>query len=194
MEAIYAHYPGLVVMTPATVEDAYHLLLAAVKLDDPVIYCEHKFLYNHLKTEHLSDASDLPPNKARIARKGRDATIVTYSAMLHEALTAAGDLSREGWEIEVIDLRVVKPIDTETILESVSRTGRVLAVGESSPWGGVTSEVISRVAADGFRFLDAPPRRLACKDTPVPYHPNLWAAHRPNAAEIARVMRELLTF
>lgn len=194
MEAIYAHYPGLVVMTPATVEDAYHLLLAAVELEDPVIYCEHKFLYNHLKTDRLPEKSDLPPNKARIARRGRDATIVTYSAMLHEALTAAGDLSREGWEIEVIDMRVVKPIDTETILESVSRTGRLLAVGESAPWGGVTAEVVARVAADGFRFLDAPPRRLACKDTPVPYHPNLWAAHRPNAAEVARVLREILRF
>ena len=114
--------------------------------------------------------------------------------MVHEALAAADDLPREGWEIEVVDLRSVKPLDTDTVLASVARTGRLLAVGEASPWGGVTAEVIARVAAEGFRLLDAPPQRLDGKDTPVPYHPNLWAAHRPNAAEIARVMRELLTF
>ena len=191
MEAIYAHYPGLIVVTPATVEDAYSMLLEAVAIDDPVIFCEHKYLYYHLKAESLPTEA-LPIGKARIARPGRDATIVTYSAMLHEALASADELSAEGWEIEVIDLRSVKPLDTDTILASVARTGRLLAVGEAWPWGGVTAEVIARVATEGFGLLDAPPQRLNAKDTPVPFHPNLWGTHRPTAKTISARVRDLL--
>jgi pyruvate dehydrogenase E1 component beta subunit/2-oxoisovalerate dehydrogenase E1 component beta subunit len=191
MEAIYAHYPGLVVMTPATVEDAYSMLLEAVALDDPVIFCEHKLLYYHLKAEKLPTEA-LPVGKARIAREGRDLTIVTYSAMVHEALAVADELKPEGWEIEVVDLRTVKPLDTDTVMASVARTGRLLCVGEAWPWGGVTAEVVARVASEGFGLLDVPPQRLNAKDTPVPYHPNLWAAHRPTARSIAQAARKLL--
>ena len=191
MEALYAHYPGLIVMTPATVEDAYSMLLEAVAIDDPVIFCEHKYLYYHLKAEALPTEA-MPTGKARIARAGRDATIVTYSAMLHESLACAEELAAEGWEIEVIDLRTIKPLDTDTVLASVARTGRLLAVGEAWPWGGVTAEIIARVATEGFGLLDAPPQRLNAKDTPVPYHPNLWGTHRPTAKTIGAKMRELL--
>jgi pyruvate dehydrogenase E1 component beta subunit/2-oxoisovalerate dehydrogenase E1 component beta subunit len=191
LEVIYAHFPGLVVMTPATVEDAYTMLLEAVALDDPVIFCEHKFLYYHLKADRLPDES-LPAGKARIARPGRDLSIVTYSAMLHESLAVAEELAGQGSEIEVVDLRTVKPLDTDTVMASVARTGRLLCVGESWPWGGVTAEVVARVAADGFGLLDAPPQRLNCKDTPVPFHPNLWTAHRPTARSIASAARDLL--
>lgn len=191
MEGLYAHYPGLVVMTPATVEDAYSMLLEAVGIDDPVIFCEHKYLYYHLKAEALPTEA-LPTGKARIARMGRDATIVTYSAMVHEAIACADELAAEGWEIEVIDLRTIKPLDTDTVLASVARTGRLLAVGEAWPWGGVTAEIIARVASEGFALLDAPPMRLNAKDTPIPYHPNLWGTHRPTARTIAASMRQLL--
>lgn len=191
MEAIYAHYPGLVVMTPATVEDVYSMLLQAVAIDDPVIFCEHKFLYYHLKAEQLPDEA-LPIGKARIARAGRDATIVTYGAMLHESLAAAEEIQQDGYELEVVDLRTVKPMDTDTILGSVARTGRLLVVSESWPWGGVAAEVIARVTAEGFELLDAPPQRLNARDTPVPYHPNLWAAHRPTAGTVAQAARRLL--
>jgi len=191
MESIYAHYPGLVVMTPATVEDAYSMLLEAVAIDDPVIFCEHKLLYYHLKAEKLPSEA-LPTGKARIAREGRDMTIVAYSAMVHEALLAADELATEGSQIEVVDLRSVKPLDTDTVMASVARTGRLLCVGESWPWGGVTAEVIARVASEGFGLLDAPPQRLNAKDTPVPYHPNLWAAHRPTARSIAAAARNVL--
>ena len=191
MEALYALYPGLVVMTPATVEDAYSMLLEAVAIDDPVIFCEHKYLYYHLKAEALPTEA-LPARKARIARMGRDATVVTYSAMLHECLAAAEELAGEGYEVEVVDLRTVRPLDTDTILASVARTGRLLAVAEAWPWGGVTAEVLARVATEGFGLLDAPPRRLNAKDPPVPYHPNLWGTHRPTAQTIARSLRELL--
>jgi pyruvate dehydrogenase E1 component beta subunit/2-oxoisovalerate dehydrogenase E1 component beta subunit len=191
MEAIYAHYPGLVVMTPATVEDAYSMLLEAVAIDDPVIFCEHKYLYYHLKAEALPSAA-VPTGKARLARPGRDGTIVAYSAMVHEALACAEELAGEGWEIEVIDLRSIKPLDTDTILASVARTGRLLVVGEAWPWGGVTAEVVARVAQEGFGLLDAAPMRLNAKDTPVPYHPNLWGTHRPTASSITASMRRLL--
>jgi pyruvate dehydrogenase E1 component beta subunit/2-oxoisovalerate dehydrogenase E1 component beta subunit len=191
MEALYAHYPGLVVMTPATVEDAYSMLLEAVAIDDPVIFCEHKYLYYHLKADALPTEA-VPTGKARVARQGRDATIVTYSAMLHESLACAEELAGEGWETEVIDLRSIKPLDTDTVLASVARTGRLLAVGEAWPWGGVTAEVIARVATEGFGLLDAPPMRLNAKDTPVPYHPNLWGTHRPTAKTIAVALRQLL--
>jgi pyruvate dehydrogenase E1 component beta subunit/2-oxoisovalerate dehydrogenase E1 component beta subunit len=191
LEALYAYYPGLVVMTPATVEDAYTMLLEAIKIDDPVIFCEHKFLYYHLKAEALP-TEGLPIGKARITRPGRDATVVTYSAMLHESLAAAEELAAEGYEIEVVDLRSVKPLDTDTILASVARTGRLLVVSEAFPWGGVAAEVIARVTAEGFGLLDAPPQRLNSKDTPVPYHPALWGTHRPTASTIAAALHRLL--
>jgi acetoin:2,6-dichlorophenolindophenol oxidoreductase subunit beta len=191
MEALYAHYPGLVVMTPATVEDAFSMLLEAVAIDDPVIFCEHKYLYYHLKAEQLPTEA-LPTGKARIARAGRDMTIVAYSAMVHEALAAAEELASEHTEVEVVDLRTVKPLDTDTVIASVARTGRLLCVGESWPWGGVTAEVTARVASEAFGLLDAPPQRLNAKDTPVPFHPSLWAAHRPTARSIAAAARNVL--
>src|SRR3984957_8380902 len=191
LEAIYAHYPGLVVMTPATGEDAYSMLLEAVAIDDPVIFCEHKLLYYHLKAEKLPTEA-MPTGKARIARAGRDMTIVTYSAMVHEALKVAEELVTEGIEVEVVDLRSIKPLDTDTVMASVARTGRLLCVGEAWPWGGGTAEVIARVATEGFGLLDAPPQRLNAKDTPVPYHPDLWQAHRPTSRSIAHAARKLL--
>jgi len=170
---------------------ASSILIEAVAIDDPVVYCEHKYLYYHLKADKLP-AEGLPTGKARIVRDGRDLTIVSYSAMLHEALAAAEQLASEGFEIEVVDLRSVKPLDTDTVLASVARTGRLLCVGESFPFGGVTAEVISRVTSEGFHLLDAPPQRINAKDTPIPYHPNLWSAHRPSAKSIAAKARKLL--
>lgn len=190
-EAIYAHYPGIIVLTPATVEDAYSMLLEAVAIDDPVIFCEHKLLYRHLKAEKLPTEA-LPVGKARIAREGRDLTVVAYSAMVQDTLEAARELAAEGWEIEIVDLRSVKPLDTDTVIASVARTGKLLCVGEAFPWGGVTAEVIARVMSEGFGLLDAPPQRLNAKDTPVPFHPNLWEAHRPTVRAIAAAARKIL--
>ena len=178
-------------MTPATVEDAYTMLIDAVTIDDPVVYCEHKYLYYHLKADKLPK-NGLPTGRARIAREGRDLTIVTYSVMVQESLSAAAELAREGFEIEVVDLRTVKPLDTDTVLASVARTGRLLAVGEAFPWGGTTAEVVARVTSEGFHLLDAPPQRLNAKDTPIPYHPNLWTTHRPSMKSIAAKARQLL--
>lgn len=194
MESIYAHYPGLVVVTPATVADAYSMLLDSIALDDPVMFCEHKFLYRWLKASDL-EGDRLPIGKARIARPGKHATVVAYSAMVHEAVRAAEILHADGgWEIEVVDLRSVKPLDTDSVIASVARTGRLLALGEAFPWGGVTAEVVSRVCADGFHLLDAPPVRLNAKDTPIPYHPKLWSSHRPTPESIVHALLKLLNF
>jgi pyruvate dehydrogenase E1 component beta subunit/2-oxoisovalerate dehydrogenase E1 component beta subunit len=112
--------------------------------------------------------------------------------MVHESLAMADELALEGIEVEVVDLRSIKPLDTDTVLASVARTGRMLAVGEAWPWGGVTAEIVARVACEGYNLLDAAPMRLNAKDTPVPFHPNLWGTHRPTARTIARAVRELL--
>src|SRR5256885_12427061 len=154
MESLYSHYPGLVVMTPATVEDAYTMLIDAVAINDPVIYCEHKYLYYHLKADALPK-DKMPIGQARIVRPGRDLTVVTYSAMVHEALGVANDLSKDGFEIEIVDLRTVKPLDTGTVLASVARTGRLLAFGEHCPVSRVTAEGTARVSAEGFHLPDA---------------------------------------
>ncbi len=193
-EALFAHYPGLHVMTPATVADAYWMLRQATEIPDPVMFLEHKFLYRWLKTEeNFKDTEPLPFGMARIARTGKHATVVAYSAMVHEAVRAADLLEKEsGYEVEVVDLRSVRPLDMDTVLASVARTGRVLVVGEAFPWGGVTSEVVSRIVEEGFHLLDAPPQRLNSKDTPIPQHPNLWKAHRPTMESVAAAIRHLL--
>lgn len=193
MEALFARYPGTIVLTPATVADAYWMLRQAVQMPDPVIFCEHKFLYRWLKADTYMEP--VPPiGMARIARPGKDATVVAYGAMVPESVRAADMLQAEGgWEIEVVDLRSVKPLDMDTVIASIARTGRVLAVGEDFPWGGVTAEVVSRIVAEAFHLLDAPPQRLNSKDTPIPYHPNLWKAHRPTLEAIAAGIRHLLS-
>jgi pyruvate dehydrogenase E1 component beta subunit/2-oxoisovalerate dehydrogenase E1 component beta subunit len=112
--------------------------------------------------------------------------------MLHESLAAAEELAEDGYQIEIVDLRSVKPLDTDTVLASVARTGRLLCVSEEWPWGGVTAEVIARVSTEGFGLLDAAPVRVNAKDTPVPYHPDLWSVHRPTASTIAAAARRLL--
>ena len=194
LEALFAHYPGLHVFTPATVADAYYMLKQAVQIPDPVVFLEHKFLYRWLKADSWVDPDPLPIGQARIARPGQHATVVAFSAMVPEALRAAEELAAtSGYELEVVDLRSVKPLDTETILDSVARTARLLVVSEDFPWGGVAAEVVSQVSARGFHLLDAPPLRLSSQDTPIPAHPDLWKAHRPSAAAIADAARYLIS-
>ncbi len=158
----------------------------------PGDFCEHKLLYNHLKAESLPEET-LPIGKARIARHGRDTTIVAYGAMVHESLKAAEELAEDGYNIEVVDLRTVKPIDNDTILASVARTGRLLCVSEAYgrgvAWRRKSSPGSRRRA---FGLLDAPPQRLNAEDPPVPYHRDLWSAHRPNANATASATRRLL--
>lgn len=194
VEALFAHYPGVHVLCPATVADAYYMLKQAVQIPDPVVFMEHKFLYRWLKADTWEEKDPLPIGRARIARPGRHATVVAFSAMVPEALKAADELAaNSGYSIEVVDLRSVKPLDTDTILASVARTGRLLVVSEDFPWGGVAAEVIARVSSQGFHLLDAPPLRVTSKDTPIPYHPNLWKAHRPHSNHIVEAARYLMS-
>lgn len=155
LEALFAHYPGLHVMTPATVADAYWMLRQAVEVPDPVIFLEHKFLYRWLKAEdNYREAPVIPFGMARIARTGKHATVVAYSAMVPEAVRAADLLAKEsGYEVEVVDLRTVRPLDMDTVIASVARTGRVLVVGEDFPWGG--RHVGSRFPHRGGRLPSA---------------------------------------
>ncbi|MBQ7024576.1 MAG: alpha-ketoacid dehydrogenase subunit beta [Akkermansia sp.] len=194
VEALFAHYPGVHVFCPATVADAYYMLKQAVQIPDPVVFMEHKFLYRWLKADTWVEKDPLPIGRARIARPGRHATVVAFSAMVPEALKAADELAASsGYSLEVVDLRTVKPLDTDTILASVARTGRLLVVSEDFPWGGVAAEVIARVSSEGFHLLDAPPLRVTSKDTPIPYHPDLWKAHRPHSPHIVEAARYLIS-
>ncbi len=194
LEALFAHYPGLHVFTPATVADAYFMLKQAVQIPDPVVFMEHKFLYRWLKADTWKEENPLPIGRARVARPGKHATVVAFSAMVPEALRAAELLEKEsGYRLEVIDLRSIKPLDTDTILASVARTARLLVVSEDFPYGGVAAEVVARVAQQGLHLLDAPPLRLSSKDNPIPYHPELWKAHRPSAESICRTARYLIS-
>ena len=195
MEAIYAHYPGLIVMTPATVEDAYSMLLEAVTIDDPVIFCEHKYLYYHLKAPALPTEA-MPVGKARIARPGRDLTIVAYSAcMVRRGIGGGGrnGFRRRGnYEGGGFALGSNRSIPTQWWRRWRRCTGRLLCVGEAWPWGGVTAEVIAWWRRRGLIFLTHRRNGSTQSDTPIPYHPDLWSVHRPTARSIAEAARNVL--
>ncbi len=194
LEALFAHYPGLHVFTPATVADAYFMLKEAVRIPDPVVFMEHKYLYRWLKADTWLDPNPLPIGQVRVARPGRHASLITFGAMLPECLRAAEEMAAtSGYDVEVVDLRSIKPLDIEGILASVARTGRMMVVSEDFPYGGVASEVISQVVAQGFHLLDAPPLKLCAKDSPIPHHPELWKDHRPSTDSILAHLRYLLS-
>jgi len=182
MEGIYAHYPGLIVMTPATVEDAYSMLLEAVAMmtRSSSANTSTSTTTSRRATAARGHAHRQSPHCPARSRHDHSSPTAPWSTKPSPSPTS---LASEGAEIEVVDLRSVKPLDTDSVMASVARTGRLLCVGEAWPWGGVTAEVVARVASEGFDLLDAPPQRLNAKDTPVPYHPDLWALiARPRAA------------
>ncbi len=190
-ESILMSLPGLKVYAPATVQDAYVLALAAVFDDAPAVLVEHKLLYG---TKGLLDpaAMVLPPGKARIARAGKDLTIVTYSHMLLLALRAAEVLADHGIEAEVIDLRTLNPLDMETVRESCCRTQRALIAEEGYISGGVGAELAARIQEDCFGYLDAPVLRVAARDCPVPTAESLERVVLPQAGDIVKAARKLL--
>lgn len=190
------HPPGLVVVAPATVADAYWMLRDAIACDDPVIYCEHKYLYSHLKdTADPRLAERLPLGVAAVRREGIDCTLASYSGMLHEALAAAGLLEREhGVSVEVIDLRCLRPLDLGAVVQSVAKTNRLVVASESWPFGGVPAELVASITGEAFHYLDAPPRRVCALDTPIPVHLGLYQAHRPGPGRIAEAVLETVRF
>lgn len=191
IEAWFGHVPGLKVLQPSTPEDAKGMLLAALADPDPVMIFEHKLLY---KTKgHVPAGHYLTPiGKALVRRAGTDMTIVAGSIMLHRALEAAERLAADGVDVEVIDLRSIRPIDRETILESVRKTGRLMVVYEGVKAFGVGAEISAMVAeSDAFDFLDAPIVRLGAADAPVPYNPDLERASVPQVDTIDAAARRL---
>lgn len=191
IEAWFGHVPGLKVLQPATPEDAKGMLLAALADPDPVMIFEHKLLYKmrgHVPAGHYLT----PIGKALVRRPGTDLTIVAGSIMLHRALEAAEALAADGIDAEVIDLRCIRPIDGETILQSVRKTGRLMVVYEGVKAFGVGAEISAMVAeSDAFDFLDAPILRLGAADAPVPYNPDLERASVPQVDTIQAAARRL---
>lgn len=195
-EAWFSHHPGLVVVVPATVADAYFMLKDAVACRDPVVFCEHKYLYYHLEAEFDPRSAEHPGLGAAVVRRaGEDVTIVAYSGMVHHALAAASELQEShGVSAEVLDLRCVRPLDEAAILDSLSRTGRLVVATEAWPFAGIAAEVVALATEQGFQYLDAPPLRLCARDTPIPYHPDLFAAHHPDDQRIVAGALQVVRF
>jgi pyruvate dehydrogenase E1 component beta subunit len=191
LEAWFVHTPGIKVVAPATPADVKGLLVASIRDNNPVIFMEHKLLYR-TKGAVPEDLYTIPLAEADIKREGRDLTIVAYSIMVPRALEAAEKLAAEGIEIEVVDPRTLKPLDTEIIVRSVSKTGRVLIVHEAPITGGVGAELAAIIAdSEAFDYLDAPIRRLAGRNVPIPYNRTLEAAAVPQVADIVSAARAL---
>jgi len=193
-ESYFQHTPGLKVVAPATAADAKALLKAAIRDPNPVLFFEHKYLYRRIKEEVPADLPPVPIGQARLARAGSGLSVITYGAMLHVALAAAEPLAAEGIDLEVLDLRTVKPLDQEAILATAKKTGRVLVLTEEQLTGSVAGEVAARIAENAFPWLDAPVGRLCCPDTPVPYSPPMEEFYLPNVDKLIAKVRELASY
>lgn len=195
VESLFFHTPGLKVIAPATPYDAKGLLKSAIRDNNPVICLEHKKTYRLVRGEVPEEEYTLPIGQADIKRAGANITLVSYGLMLHYCLEAAEAVSQEGLDVEVVDLRTLKPLDTETVLGSVKKTGRLLIVHEDNVTGGVGAEVAALAAGDAFEYLDAPVTRLCGPDVPtMPFAETLEDAYMPNPAKIAESLRALAAY
>jgi pyruvate/2-oxoglutarate/acetoin dehydrogenase E1 component len=191
LEMWFVHIPGLIVIQPSTAYDAKGLLKSAIRDDNPVIFCEHKLLYN--TTGPVPEGDILVPiGVADVKRPGRDVTIVATSRMVYFALNAAEELARQGIEAEVIDPRTLKPLDIEAITRSVVKTGRLVVVSEGHLTGGFTAEVAAQVQREAFDWLDAPIMQVATEDVPIPYSGPLELEALPKEQDIVRAVRQVV--
>jgi len=191
LEMWFVHIPGLIVIQPSTPYDAKGLLKSAIRNDNPVIFIEHKLLY--VTTGPVPEEEYLVPiGVADIKRAGDDVTIVATSRMVHFALQAAGELEKEGIQAEVIDPRTLKPLDINTILRSVKKTGRLVVVNEGHLTGGFTAEVAARVQREAFDWLDAPIMQVATEDVPIPYNRQLEWEAMPSVADIINAVKSVV--
>ncbi len=190
-DAVFAHFPGLKVVAPGTPEDAKGLLKSAIRSDDPILFIEHATLYQ-VRGEVPEEEYLVPIGKSRVQRPGSDVTIVTYSKMLEISTKAADQLSKEGIEAEIIDLRSLRPLDMEPVLESFKKTNRAVIVEEG--WGsyGVGSEVAARVYEQAFDYVDAPIQRVAQKEVPLPYNRALEQMALPQVEDVIKAVKEVL--
>ena len=189
--AWYSHIPGLKVIAPSNAADAKGLLKAAIRDPNPVMFLENEILYGQSAPVPKLDDFVLPIGKARIARTGSDVTIVSFSIGMTYALKAADELANNGINAEVIDLRTLRPMDSATVVESVKKTGRIVTVEEGWPQSGVGAEIVARVMADAFDYLDAPPTRVSAKDVPMPYAANLEKLALPSVAEVVEAVKSV---
>jgi pyruvate/2-oxoglutarate/acetoin dehydrogenase E1 component len=187
-EGLYAHVPGLRVVTPATVEDARGMLPAALREPNPVLIFEHAMLYA-MEGELPASAGAVDLDRARVRRPGRDVSLITYGGSLHKTLAAAEALAHEGIDAEVIDLRVLRPLDDETILASVRRTRRAVIVDEGWRTGSLSAEVSARIVEQAFYDLDAPVQRVCTEEVPIPYSKHLEDAALPSVQRIQAAAR-----
>lgn len=192
LEAWFVHVPGLKVVQPSTPYDAKGLMKASIRDDNPVIFLEHKLLYAE-KGPVPEEEYIVPLGKADVKRPGKDVTVVATSRMVLRALNAAKDLEQEGIDVEVIDPRTLAPLDEDTILESVKKTGKLVVVHEAVRRCGFGAEIAATVAEKAFDYLDAPIKRVTALDTPMPFNPKLEAFVIPDEDKIKRAVRELVS-
>ena len=190
-DAVFAHFPGLKVVAPGTPHDAKGLLKAAIRVDDPVLFIEHATLYQTRGEVAEGDFTE-PIGVSKIQRPGRDVTLVTYSKMLQTSLLASDELAKEGIEAEVVDLRTLRPLDMGPVIDSFRRTNRAVIVEEGWPSFGVGAEVAARIYEQAFDYVDAPIRRVAQKEVPLPYNRTLEQMALPQVADVVRAVKEVL--
>jgi len=191
LEGWYAHIPGLTIATPATLEDGFGMLATALESPDPVLIFENQTLYN-MEGQLPAHAGPVDLSRARVRREGADLSILTYGASLHKSLEAAGLLAGDGIGAEVVDLRVLRPLDDATIMASVARTHRVLVVDEGWRSGGISAEISARIHEQAFYELDRPVARLCSAEVPIPYARQLEEAALPQVATIVAAARALV--
>lgn len=195
VEAFFTHVPGLKVVIPSTPADTKGLLKAAIRDPDPVLFFEHKAAYRSVKGEVPDGDYVVPIGRAAVARRGKDLTLLTYGLLVHHALAAAETVAPEGIDVEVLDLRTLRPLDTEAILRSVRSTGKVLIVHEDNKTGGLGGELAALVGEEAFEYLDGPITRLAGPDAPsMPFAPPLEREFLITAEKIADSIRKLAAY
>jgi 2-oxoisovalerate dehydrogenase E1 component beta subunit len=193
-ESSFAHIPGLKIVCPATPEDAKGLLATSVEDPNPVLYFEHKHLYRRIKGEVPDERYTTPFGKARVHREGDDVTVITWGAMVYTADDAAAKVAEEGVSVEILDLRTLIPWDRDAVLESVARCSKALVLHEDTKTGGFGAEIAATIAEEAFEQLDAPVRRLAAPDAPVPFAPVLEKAYIPQVEDVAAALRDLAAY
>jgi 2-oxoisovalerate dehydrogenase E1 component beta subunit len=193
-ESSFAHIPGLKCVCPSTPEDAKGLLISAIEDPNPVLFFEHKHLYRRIKAEVSEERYTTPIGKARIHREGDDLSVITWGAMVHTADEAAQQLDADGVSVEIVDLRTVMPWDRQAVLDSVRKTAKVLVLHEDTRTGGFGAEIVATIAEEAFEDLDAPVKRIAAPDTPVPFSPPLEKAFIPQVDDVVAGLRELAEY
>jgi 2-oxoisovalerate dehydrogenase E1 component len=197
IESIYAHVPGILIAYPSNASDAKGLLKTACRIKDPVLFCEHKGLYR--QSYAIAPEPDenylLPFGKAKVVKEGKDISVISYGLSMWDAFFAAKKLEEEfNYSVEIIDIRTIIPLDEETIFKSVRKTNKAIVIHEDTLTGGFGAEIASRIADSCFQYLDGPVKRIAAKDSHIPYSPILETAVLPSRDQIYNGIKELIEF